>query len=197
MPSRVVELPLLQQRPTSGAAPFQSERWKDATQHALEAIPAKTPAGRDGESANWKFTKPPGDGFVMQRVDMYELTPDFEKKPYATKWEFWPVSKNFSHTTQQLMVKMRKISPERDDTLRQRLELGRRSYPGRNVFLTTQASLWANAQIPEEAKRARGGQSSAGDLRVMYTDPGTDARPGPDGDAGAGGAIEMITIFKS
>ena len=113
----------------------------------------------------------------MQRVDMYELTPDGEKRPYATRWEFWPVSRNFSHTTQQLFVKMRKISPEPDDTLGQRLELGRRSYAGRTVFMTTQASLWSNAQIPKEAKSIPGRQSSAGDLRVMYTDPGLAPDP--------------------
>jgi len=100
------------------------------------------------------------------------LTPDGEKKPYATRWEFWPVSKNFSHTTQQLFVKMRKISSEPDDTLGERLELGRRSYQGRTIFVTTKASLWSIATIPKEAKHVPGRQSSAGDLRVTYTDPG-------------------------
>jgi hypothetical protein len=108
--------------------------------------------GRTGASVNWSFKKPRADGFVMQRVDMYELSPDGEKKPYATGWEFWPVSRSFSHTTQQLLVKMRKIHPEPDDTLGERLELGWRSYAGRTIFVTTTASLWSNAQIPEEAK---------------------------------------------
>ena len=106
----------------------------------------------------------------MQKVEMYELTPDGEKKPYLASREFWPVSRNFSHTIQQLSVKQRRIAPTPDDTLGERLELGRRSYARRTIFVTTEASLWSNARIPEQAKR--GPSSSAGDLKVMYADPG-------------------------
>lgn len=169
-PLRFIELPSLEKRPSREASRPQPDQGKGATQHPLEARPAKTPSGRTGESVNWAFKKPPADGFVMQKVEMYELTPDGEKKPYLTKWEFWPVSRNFSHTIQQLAVKQRRVAPTPDDTVGERLELGRRSYAGRTIFVTTEASLWSNARIPGQAKRDP--SSSAGDLKVMDTDPG-------------------------